>query len=450
LISSENWRPKVLAYLSIVLLLNIAGLWYYIDYFTSNGYLPSPFVYDKSDTFMDLFNTMYWVYDDGRYTDWGSVYPPLGFFILKFINFVFDGSYSGDPGYMRDNSAFVIFGFGLVYLLIPFLVLKTKYWQEFLSNEKFIIYFIIVLSTPMLFALERGNIIVLAPILLALTLSRIGFLRALCIALLINLKPYFALLMIYYLVRRNWKGFATCSSLSGLVFVITGLALDNHFLDFFMNLLSFSQEEGLFSLREVMSMPSSVSAFSYVLKSPDGSEFASTHLSSLMIKNMVVAIEATKWAVLIISLVALFKKSMFIRDAEIFCLLLVFITNLGIWVGGYSLILYVVLIPVLSKMHTRWLYFSLLAIIAIPIDVIPLIENSIGQQDVYLSGSMVDIQWTMGLGSVVRPVVNIMLLLILSYEILVRKHKFVSDKIEHHAGFLFGGYGLEGKVYHNV
>jgi len=83
LISSENWRPKVLAYLSIVLLLNIAGLWYYIDYFASNGYLPSPFVYDKSDTFMDLFNTMYWVYDDGRYTDWGSVYPPLGFFYFE-------------------------------------------------------------------------------------------------------------------------------------------------------------------------------------------------------------------------------------------------------------------------------------------------------------------------------------------------------------------------------
>ncbi|MDO9399235.1 MAG: glycosyltransferase 87 family protein [bacterium] len=399
---------------------------------------------------MDLFNTMYWAYDDGRYTFWGSVYPPLGFFILKFINFVFDGSYYGDPSYMRDNSAFVIFGFGLVYLLVPVLVLKTRYWQGFLGNEKFLIYFVIVLSTPMLFALERGNMIVLAPILLALALSRIGFLRVLCIALLINIKPYFALLMIYYLVRRNWKGFATCSLLSGLIFVITGLALDNHFLNFFMNLLSFSQEDGLFSLREVMGMPSSISAFSYVLKSPDGSGFASAYLSSEMITNIVNAIETAKWAVLIFSLATLIKKSILMRDAEIFCLLLVLITNLGIWVGGYSLILYIVLIPVFSKLRASSVYFSLVAIIAMPIDIIPLIDDFIGQQNAYLSDSMVDIQWTMGLGSVARPLVNIMLLLILSYEILMRKHKLVSDKIEHRGDFLFGGYGLEGKVYHNV
>jgi len=83
---------------------------------------------------------------------------------------------------------------------------------------------------------------------------------------------------------------------------------------------------------------------------------------------------------------------------------------------------------------------------AIPIDIIPLMSNSIGQQNAYLSGSMVDIQWTMGLGSVVRPVANIMLLLILSYEVLMRKHKFVSDKIEHRAGFILGGHKLERKA----
>ena len=446
MISSKNWRPRIVVYLSIILLLNMAGLWYYINYFTSNGYLPSPFIYDKSDTFMDLFNTMYWVYDDGRYTDWGSVYPPLGFLVLKFINFLFDGSRFGDPAYMRDNSVFVIFGFGLIYLLVPFLVLKTKYWQGFPGNEKILVYFIMIFSTPMLFALERGNMIVLAPVLLALTLSRIGFLRALCIALLINIKPYFALLLIYYLARQNWKGFATCSLLSGLIFVITGLALDNHFLNFFINLLSFSQEDELFSLREVMSMPSSISAFSYVLKNPDGSGFASAYLSPQIITIIINAIESAKWAVLFISLVTLLKKTPFMHDAEIFCLLLVVITNLGIWVGGYSLLLYIVLIPVLIKMHARWLYIGLLSLMAMPLDIIPLSGDFIGEQYSYLADAYVNIDWTLGLGSAIRPVVNLILLLLLSCEFIARESKGTNENVMHHTGFFMGRFRLMEKM----
>ena len=402
---------------------NVAGILYYIYYFVLNSYLPSPFVYDKSDTFMDLFNTLYWVYDEGRYTDWGSVYPPLGFLILKVINFLCNGSYFGDAAFMRDNSIFVVVGLGFIYLSVPFLVLKTKYWLGFSSTERLLYYFIMLLSTPMLFALERGNMIILAPVLLAIALAKIGFTRALCIALLINIKPYFALLIIYYLVRQNWKGFVSCALLSGLIFAITGLAFDNNFFYFFINMFSYSQEEELFSLREVMSLPSSISAFSYVLKNPDGFGFASAYLSPQIITIIINAIESAKWAVLFISLVTLLKKSPFLRDAEIFCLLLVLITNLGIWVGGHSLILYIVLIPVLSKLRARWLYMGLLSLMAMPLDIIPLSGDFIGEQYSYLADAYVKIDWTLGLGSAVRPVVNLILLLLLSYEFLAREYK---------------------------
>jgi len=82
--SSPNEYNLVLV---LILIINALGLAYYISHVIEYGYLPSPFVYDKSDTFMDLFNTMYWAYYEGRYTDWGSVYPPLGFLFLKIINF---------------------------------------------------------------------------------------------------------------------------------------------------------------------------------------------------------------------------------------------------------------------------------------------------------------------------------------------------------------------------
>lgn len=411
-----------------------------------HGYLPSPFIYDKSDTFMDLFNVLYWAYDDGRYTDWGSVYPPLSFFILRLVNFMFAGGGYGDPALMRENSQWVIVGFCLIYLAIPAILLKIKNWQDFPLIEKFLIYFAIVMSAPMLFTLERGNLIVLAPILLALALSKIGMARSICIALLINIKPYFALLMIYYIARQNWKGFVTCSVLSGLIFAISGLALDTHFLVFLANIFDFSQEGGLFSLREVMALPSSISAFSYVLKHPDGAMFVSTFLSSESIALIVYIIEAAKWGVLAISLVILFQKSRLMRDAEVFSLLVVVISNLGIWVGGYTFILYIALIPVLIKMRARWLYVGLLSLMAIPLDIIPLSSDFIGEQYSYLADAYVDIQWTLGLGSVVRPITNLLFLLLLSCEFFVRKSESTNNNIVHHAGFFVAGCGLRRKV----
>jgi len=420
---SSNLQRRRLAFVSMILLLNIAGFFYYIYFLKANGYLPSPFIYDKSNTFMDLFNVLYWAYDDGRYTDWGSVYPPLGFIILRFFNFVFAGAGFGVPEFMRDNSQFVIVGACLFYLAVPAMILSTKSWQKFPKIEKILIYFAIIFSSPMLFTLERGNLILIAPVLLALAISKIGMARSLSIALLINIKPYFALLMIYYIARKNWKGFAACSVLSGLIFAISGLALDNHFLVFFTNLFNFSQETELFSLREVMALPSSISAFSYVLKHPDGAIFASGILSTAIISIVASLIEAVKWSVLAISLAALFMRTRLMRDAEAFALLVVVISNLGIWVGGYTYILYIALIPVVIKMRTKWLYIGLLSLILMPLDIVPLLGDSIGTQYSYLSSKNIEIMWTIGLGSVIRPIANLLLLLLLSCEFLARKRE---------------------------
>jgi hypothetical protein len=413
-------------YIGIVILPIVAGFFYYIYYLMVNRYLPSPFVWSKSETFMDLFNTLHWAYDDGRYTEWDSIYPPLSFLILRLINFVFAGGDNVTAALMRENSPFVIAGFFLIYLTVPSVVLKTKLWQGLLTSEKILIYFAIILSTPMLFALERGNLIVLCPVLLALVLSRIGIVRCLCIGLLINIKPYFALLMIYYIARKNWKGFTTSVVLSGLIFVVPGFFLDNHYLNFFDNLLGFAQSNVIFSFKEVMALPTSISAFSYVLKNPEGASIASGFLTTGLSSIMAYIIEAVKWTVIAISLVTLFTRSMVMRDSEIFTLLVVAITNLGIWVGGYSIIFYIVLIPVLIKLRANWLYIGLLWVIAMPLDIIPVTTSYIGQQVSYLSNSYVDVQWSLGLGSVVRPVANFALLLMLSREFLARKHKITA------------------------
>ena len=208
-----------------------------------------------------------------------------------------------------------------------------------------------------------------------------------------------------------------------IFFAVLGFLLDGHFLLFFKNLLSFSRASEVFSIREVMALPSSISAFSYALLNPDGVRFASHFLSPAIITTIAYVIEATKWGVLAIAimLAIAIKRPSVMRDAEIISLLVVAITNLGISVGGYSLILYIALIPIFMQMRAKWLYLGLLSVMAMPIDIIPLMSFSIGEQYSYLTNSYVNVQWTIGLGSVVRPVANLALLLLLSWEFFSRK-----------------------------
>jgi hypothetical protein len=410
----------------MIAMLVTASFFYYVWFFVENGYLPSPFLYDKSNTFMDLFNTMYWAYDHGRYTEWGSVYPPLNFILLRILNFVSAGELSGEPEFMRDNSPLVITSFCLVYLAIPVVMLAMRHWRNIPIREKILIYFTIICSPPMLFALERGNLIVLCPVLVTIVLSKIGFVRCVAIALLINLKPYFAIYLLYYIVRGNWKGLITSTALSCFLYALPGLALDNNFIIFLKNILNFSQEQDLFSLREMMSFPASISAFSYILKSQDGAIFASKFIELEKIPFFINMIELVKWSVIFSSIIILIKKSIVMRDSEIFALLAVVITNLGVWVGGYTIIIYISLIPVFIRMRGYLLYILLLTFMVIPLDMIPLINENIGRQYSFLSDLFTNVEWTLGIGSIVRPIINIVLPVIICYEISKRNINLIN------------------------
>ena len=416
-------NQRINPYMFSFLLINFANFLYYLYYLKHYGYLPTPFLYDKSDTFMDLFNPLHWAFDKNRFTEWGSVYPPLNFFILKSLNFFNHGSIQGDAIYLRENSRFVIFEFFILYLLVPVLVLKTRLWQRFHSDEKTIIYFIIVLSTPMLFALERGNLIILTLIFLCLAVSRSGFLRALSVAILVNIKPYFFILVIYYIVVRNWKGFVACCGLSGFVFIVTGLTLGGDFLIFLKNILTYAQDFNYHSLREIMAFPSSISAFSYVINDSFGLQASSLPLNAEAAKYLVGFIESLKWTVLTTSLIVIFTKVQKIQEDEILSLLVVVISNLGIWVGGYTIILYFVLIPVLLNMRYWWIYLFILAILFSPIDLLSLKESKLGYQNSYLSNSVVNVNWSLSVGGLLRPCVNLFFLIVLSYEIFTRKYR---------------------------
>ena len=405
--------------LALILGIQILGFSFCLWFLTRHGYLPL-FTQNKYDSFMDFFHPLYWADNDGRYTIWKSVYPPLNFIFLKLVKLAFLGSAIFSDSFAIRASAFPVVLFVLFsYLIAPILVLRTKLWDSFTGAEKTLLYFIVILSTPMLFALERGNLIIYTLIFLPLVLSHSGLVRAVSIAVLINLKPYLALLLFYYLVRRNWKQFWLCTLLSGMLFAITGILLDHNFLLFFSNIFSWSQDNAILSVKEIMAMPSSISAFSYVFNNETIQHTKFGYFLNLhAIANVISAI---KWFVLAWVFVALYNKHNRLSDTQIFAILLVAISNLGVWVGGYSLIFYITLLPVFLTMRLRNIYCIILILLFAPLDFIPLAKESIGEQYSYLTNAMVDVRWTLGMGSVLRPILNFMLMVTLLYEITLPK-----------------------------
>lgn len=71
-------------------------------------------------------------------------------------------------------------------------------------------------------------------------------------------------------------------------------------------------------------------------------------------------------------------------------------------------------------MHLKWVFLGLVALIYLPLDLIPLMKESIGTQYSYLSNAYVSVDWTLGFGSFVRPLLNLALLLTMSWEFVSR------------------------------
>ena len=413
--SGKPVNRNLISTLAFILGIQLLGFSYFLWFLSQHGYLPSPFFYYKHEVLMDLFRPLYWSDNGGAYTVWRSFYPPLNFLFLKFIKQIFLGSTVFSDSFALRASAFpVVLFFIFSYLVSPILVLRTRLWNCFTNAEKILLYFIVILSTPMLFELERGNLIIYTLFFIPFVLSSTGMLRMFCIAILINLKPYLALLLIFYIARRNWKEFWLCTLITGILFVITGILQDPNYWLIFANMFTFSQIGASLSLKEVMAMPSSMAAYSYVFNNEIIQHTKYGYFFNLHV--FANAIYAINWFVLAWVIAAIYNKQDRLNDAQIFAILLVIVSNLGVWVGGWSLIFYVTLLPVFLTMRFGKIYLVILILLFVPLDFIPLVKVTIGEQYSYLTDSIVVVHWTLGMGSVLKPILNFMLMATLLYE----------------------------------
>jgi Glycosyltransferase family 87 len=413
----NSHRERTTQLLLACCVIQIAACVYFWLSFQENGYLPSPFVYDKADTFMDLFNPMYWADEPGRYTDWGSVYPPLNFLFLKGVRWLLVGQiHESDAFTLRDSAKPFIPYIAAVFAASALFVFRHDLWRGFTGAQKALFFFIFLLSPPMMFSIERGNLIIFALGFLALALAKPGWTRTFAIGMLINIKPYFALYLVAFAISQRPRELISCTMMAGAIFLISGILLDEHFLEFVQNLFQFSQDLNLFSPRELLGLPSSVSAFTQILRMYLFSG-GSPSLAGLYIGSIIALVESIKWLAILAAFLSLGLGGRRIPIEITLAVTTIAITNLGVWVGGYSFILYVCLIPILCRLTYSKIYLACVFLIFMPIDVITLFSENLGNRYSYLSDATVPVNFQVSLGAFLRPIVNFCLLLTISFDI---------------------------------
>lgn len=215
------WRAALLTLPELLLALAIlAGFVTIVVLFLRDGYLHQPFIWDPADTFMDWFNPAYWANHEGTYSVWRSVYPPLTFAIQKTLSI--RSCYVSSPFAGRDCdwvgiTAILVSHAGAMALAC--LALWRNNRRTALPRS-----LALVLSYPALFLLERGNVLILcfAAFVIAYTdLVRRPWVRALCVGLTINFKPYLVIPSLAWAIKRQWRPLELAAILTAVVYVVS-------------------------------------------------------------------------------------------------------------------------------------------------------------------------------------------------------------------------------------
>jgi len=198
----------------------LLALGYAAWFFLRIGHLPQPFYYRVSDSLMDLFSTAYWANGSGAYTTWHAIYPPLSFVFLRVFSLRRCYAFNDFAG--RGCDWLALTALGAFFCLNAVLVYKTYRLVD--PRTAFVRALAISMGLPMLYALERGNLLIPCFTCFVLgygDLLRREWQRALALALSINFKPYLLFSMLPFLARGRWRWLIVCGIAGLAVYLAT-------------------------------------------------------------------------------------------------------------------------------------------------------------------------------------------------------------------------------------
>lgn len=372
-----------------------------------NGYLPAPFFYNTADTFMDYFNVQYWVYDEGRYTEWQSIYTPFSFWIVSIFPYSESGS---EPSILRDEAAFFLMG---LYVITTILTLYFQSKALIRSNK--ILLIMLLLSIPFLFTLERGNLLFIT--LLVLLISSLNYKKlwifSIFMAMAISLKIYLIALLFIPLLNLHVSRIILTLLLALFINIISANLLgESNWWLFMNNILEFSSDARYYEWSYfTYSYQNILLAFTTLNPKYESIGFWS-NLLVLSITFVFFLLVSTKYLLSSIS-------SKDARRNTLFLLLIMLIMIVVKNSGGYVFIL---LFPFLSSVIFNRISLYILLLLLLPIEI-PLMTLDTITQESFISGQQVEVSRDVTSGMILRPLLFLVLYYMISINFL-RKKKF--------------------------
>lgn len=406
---------------SILILLcsYIIAFAYSLIFLSYNGYLPTPFIYDKHDTFMDLYNPMYHSLLHDEYTIWKSVYPPLNFLFtnlliaasnLNHISITTNNSFE-----LRENFSYAANLYCYLFVLSVIFVLNSKIWHKFNAVSLASKFVLVTFSYITLFALERGNLVVFIPFLMCLSLSNSRIKKCVSFGIMVNIKPYLAILLLADLLKAKYIDFFISCFIIVFVFITSGLILGDEFNLFFKNIFIF-RTASLHSFRDFISLPISIDAYSFILNDLARADI-NIYLKILFFKLSNIILYFRNLLIVLLIFVLIIKRK-YIEYKYIYISLLVMLANYSFKYGSYILIFYIAVFPVFYIYLSQNKYSILMFIFCLfPLGFVSIfnIENFI--TITYITGSSINLPISINAG-ILLPVFNVGLLLSIIYNII--------------------------------
>lgn len=189
-------------------------------FFRHAGYLPQPFLYDVGAPLIGLYETTFWAHHAGTYGVGRNIYPPLSFVVARMMSLRACYALSPAAGRACDPLALGV----LLAFFTANIVLIFRAYRALGAVSAAARTVAVALGLPMLYALECGNVIILAFTAFVLgygEAARSGWARRLALVAAINFKPYLLIVLIPPAIRRQWRWLAATCAAGAALYALT-------------------------------------------------------------------------------------------------------------------------------------------------------------------------------------------------------------------------------------
>jgi hypothetical protein len=394
-----------------------------VRFYIIEGYLPAPFVFDTYDTFMDWFHTAYWAHNEGAYSVWRTIYLPLSFVITGLIA---DPRCYATSAFDARECDLV----GVVALVAAYVAAVLVTAVAFYRNDRSSALFrtlAVAVGGPLLFALERGNLILMAYVAFVLIYGRLIRSKAAVAAaagFLVNMKVYLLFPILAFAIKREWRRLELCG-LSALAIYLASLAIVGAGSPFELA----SNLEGWFG--------------SFVMSVWDQVVYSTTYAPYLLFDQLYYPVRDFVDQRTVDLLKSVIRYEILVsRSLAIFCLLaawfypqavslnrLVFFILMQSFLsqnpGGYAIALIVFLV-FMERSRTLGTMVALVCcyLVSLPMDI-PIATILEVERVSWVSGRITTVDYVLTVGAVLRPALFVIMLWSLAIDTLIDIHRAV-------------------------